>query len=168
MGGEAALWIMGFGSRSGSLLNSLARMLAQLSASRLQCPSAQVPGEPAAEPALAPTVRAEETLASGFRVQRPSFSPPVNRAQRSMQGCRVEWFRVVLVGIVGFRCLRAVAFGFQMTSLGLFGIQTLLIVSSRSRVPPSANMAILQYIKMRLQSNLGCGPGSSRFETRVT
>ena len=74
----------------------------------------------------------------------------------------------MLVGIVGFRCLRAVAFGFQMTSLGLFGIQTLLIVSSRSRVPPSANMAILQYIKMHLQSNLGCGPGSSRFETRVT
>ena len=102
--GERQLFgFMGFGSRSGSLLNYLARMLAQLSASRLQCPSAQVPGEPAAEPALAPTVRAEETLASGFRVQRPSFSPPVNRAQRSMQGCRAEWFRVVLVG---FRCFR--------------------------------------------------------------
>ena len=102
MGGEAALWIMGFGSRPGSLLNSLARMLAQLSASRLQCPSAQVPGEPAAEPALAPTVRAEETLASGFQVQRPSFSPPVTGLRDLCRGVGLSGLGLCLLALLVF------------------------------------------------------------------
>ena len=101
--GERQLFgFMGFGSRSGSLLNSLARMLAQLSASRLQCPSAQVPGEPAAEPALAPTVRAEETLASGFRVQRPSFSPPVTGLRDLCRGVGLSGLGLCLLALLVF------------------------------------------------------------------